>query len=583
MGAKKITFARDATGLVREIGWLTALSIVLCNVIGGGINYYSVNTPAELPLANVPLAFAIGAIPAISAAVVFALFGVAMPRSGGGYVYISRTMSPFLGFLSSWVWWCCVALSFGLIAFLDTAFLGFGLQVIGRYPTDGLFQIGTWMQSTEAGIIVGIILVVVFYLITVAGLNIFGKVLNAMMIVAAIGSLFTIWVLATGNAANAMVNYALAYSNPIDFWTSGGTDNALTRLMSTFLNEYLTHTYNYYVTAVATGTTFQDTIQAVAVLAWAYLGFAASTYVGGEMKEPNKNMIVSVIYGTLIIAAYYIGISFLALNTSGIFANVYSYAALNYQGSIMWALKMNPEYSSLLPGVLIQMPGNLDPINLWSYVPPYALPSWPAPIRTSLPFYAALQIPEASGPIAFLIAITAALWLMNDIPPFLITAARTTFAWSFDRAFPVKFAEVSERWHSPVWATTLVAVVAFIGVLLSSVDIFMAAFQTVVMNTTMLWFGCMAAILFPYIKPEIYEKGFKWQIGGIPVITLVGVIGFIATTFVIFTAIQSLSLNGLLVNLVVFGLGGLIFAAYYAHNKRIGVDMATIYAEIPPE
>ena len=111
----------------------------------------------------------------------------------------------------------------------------------------------------------------------------------------------------------------------------------------------------------------------------------------------------------------------------------------------------------------------------------------------------------------------------------------------------------------------------------------MAAFQTVVMDTTMLWFGCMAAILFPYIKPEIYERGFKWQIGGIPVITLAGVIGFIATTFVIFTAIQSLSLNGLWTNLIVFGLGGLIFAAYYAHNKRIGVDMATIYAEIPPE
>ncbi|MEX2704590.1 MAG: APC family permease [Candidatus Freyrarchaeum guaymaensis] len=574
MGAKKITFARDATGLVREIGWLTALSIVLCNVIGGGINYYSVNTPVSLPLANVPLAFAIGAIPAISAAVVFALFGVAMPRSGGGYVYISRTMSPFLGFLSSWVWWCSVALSFGIIAFLDTAFLGFGLQVIGRYPTDGLFQIGTWMQSTEAGIIVGIILVVVFYLITVAGLNIFGKVLNAMMIIAAIGSLFTIWVLATGNTANAMVNYALAYSNPIDFWQSGGLDNALTRLMNNYLMDYIQDTGVAVYQAATSGTMIQDTISAVALLTWAYIGFTASTFVGGEMKEPNRNMIISVLFGTLIIAAYYIGISFLALNTSGLFANVYAYAAGAAQSDITWAFTMNPEYASIAA---------IIPKELWQYIPPYALPSYPPPIDTSLPFYAVLQIPGASGPIAFLIAITGALWLMNDIPPFLITAARTTFAWSFDRAFPVKFAEVSERWHSPVWATTLVAIVAFIGVLLSSIDIFMAAFQTVVMDTTMLWFGCMAAILFPYIKPEIYERGFKWQIGGIPVITLAGVIGFIATTFVIFTAIQSLSLNGLWTNLIVFGLGGLIFAAYYAHNKRIGVDMATIYAEIPPE
>ncbi|MGQ9719741.1 MAG: APC family permease [Candidatus Jordarchaeum sp.] len=569
MGAKKVTFARDATGLVREIGWFTALSIVLCNVIGGGINKYSVNTPAAFPLANVPLAFAIGAIPAISAAVVFALFGVAMPRSGGGYVYISRTMSPFLGFLSSWVWWVSVALSFGIIAFLDTAFLGFGLQVIGRVPTDGLFQIGTWMQSTEAGIIVGIILVVVFYFVTVAGLNIFGKVLNAMLIIAAIGSVLTIFYLMTGNTANAMVNYALAYSNPIDFFTSGGLDNAFTRLF----NNYFVASLEHYWNGILATTPMDDTVGAVALLTWAYIGFTASTFVGGEMKEPNRSMIISVIYGTLIIAAYYVGISFLALNTSGLFANVYVVAA-GAQADATWALTMNPQYAWIAAAI--------DP-NLWQFIPAYLLPSYPAPIGTQLPFYATLQVPYASGPIAFFIAIAGAIWLMNDIPPFLITAARTTFAWSFDRTFPVKFAEVSERWHSPVWATTLVGIVAIGGVLLSSVDIFMAAFDTVVMDTTMLWIGAMAAILFPYIKPEIYERGLKWQLGGIPVITIVGVIAFFGTTFVIFAAIRALALQGFLLNVFVFGLGGLIFAVYYAYNRKIGVDMATIYAEIPPE
>ncbi len=576
MGAKKVTFARDATGLVREIGWFTALSIVLCNVIGGGINKYSVNTPAALPLANVPLAFAIGAIPAISAAVVFALFGVAMPRSGGGYVYISRTLSPFIGFLSSWVWWVSVALSFGIIAFLDTAFLGFGLQVIGRVPTDGLFQIGTWMQSKEAGIIVGIILVVVFYIVTVAGLNIFGKVLNAMLIISAIGSIFTIFYLITGNTANAMVNYALAYSNPIDFITSEGLDNALTRLFNNYFEAALAHYWN----GILATTPMDDTVSAVALLTWAYIGFTASTFVGGEMKEPNRNMIISVVYGTLIIAAYYIGISFLALNTSGLFANVYVVAA-EAQSDITWALTMNPEYAGLYAALQAAWGDNLS--MYLALIPPWALPSWPAPIGTQLPFYATLQVPYASGPIAFLIAIAGALWLMNDIPPFLITAARTTFAWSFDRTFPVKFAEVSERWHSPVWATTLVAIVAVAGVLLSSLDIFMAAFDTVVMDTTMLWFGAMAAILFPYIKPEIYERGFKWQVGRIPVITIAGIIAFFGTTFVIFAAIRALALQGFLLNVFVFGLGGLIFAAYYAHNRRIGIDMATIYAEIPPE
>ena len=40
------TFARDATGLVREIGWFTAMTTVMCYVIGGGINFQSVRTVA---------------------------------------------------------------------------------------------------------------------------------------------------------------------------------------------------------------------------------------------------------------------------------------------------------------------------------------------------------------------------------------------------------------------------------------------------------------------------------------------------------------------------------------------------------
>ena len=42
MSEKRVTFARDATGLVREIGWFTAMTTVMCYVVGAGINLHKV-------------------------------------------------------------------------------------------------------------------------------------------------------------------------------------------------------------------------------------------------------------------------------------------------------------------------------------------------------------------------------------------------------------------------------------------------------------------------------------------------------------------------------------------------------------
>jgi len=576
MGEKRITFARDATGLVREIGWFTALSIVLCNVIGGGINFYAVQATYKYPFANVPLAFALGAIPAITSAVVFTLFGIAMPRSGGGYVYVSRTLSPFLGFLSSWAWWTSVALSFGIIAFLDTSFIGFAFQVVGKYPWDGLFQLGTWMQTTEAGIIVGIIMVIIFFIITVLGLDIFGKVLNALLIIAVIGSIATIIVLATGNPLNATINYALAYTNPMQL---GDPANWASTKIWGMISDYTDYLISYVETNGMDA--LSDTFMAMIFIVWAYIGFTASTFVGGEIKEVRKSMVISVFIGTLLIAGYYVLISGLVYYASGPFLYVYTYAQ-NSLGGASWALTLNPDIYAAFNAWLTTFPSQVRD-QIVSSIPASFLPSFPPLIKASIPLFAALQVPGASGAIALLVAVTGAIWLMNDIPPFIITSARTTFAWAFDRVFPIQFAEVSERWHSPVWATTLVAGVAVLGVFLSASDVFMAAFDTVFLDTIMLWFGAMAAMLFPYVKPEIYERGLKLEWAGVPVITIFGVIAFIATTLVILVGVSGFTMQSIYLQVFIFGLGSLIYVAYYLYNKKIGVDMETIYAEIPPE
>ncbi|MHA1590213.1 MAG: amino acid permease, partial [Candidatus Njordarchaeales archaeon] len=125
----EVVFVRRASGLVREVGPFTALSLVLCHVIGGGINKFSVTASVAYAGANVPVAFIIAGIPTVLLGIVIALMAIAMPRAGGDYIYITRVLDPTIGFLASWAFWYTEAVSYGIIAYADVEFWGLSLWI----------------------------------------------------------------------------------------------------------------------------------------------------------------------------------------------------------------------------------------------------------------------------------------------------------------------------------------------------------------------------------------------------------------------------------------------------------------------
>ena len=72
-------------------------------MLGAGINVIPFmiqrNVPGIGPF--VLPAFALGALPAVLAALAYASLASAMPRAGGSYVYASRSLNPYLGFIAS--------------------------------------------------------------------------------------------------------------------------------------------------------------------------------------------------------------------------------------------------------------------------------------------------------------------------------------------------------------------------------------------------------------------------------------------------------------------------------------------------
>src|SRR5919206_3051671 len=98
-------FARKATGLRREA---RARDVFIYNTnnqnIGIGVAFMVLIIPAAYAGGSMVTATILAGLLALPMAAVYAYFASAMPRSGGDYVYIGRTLHPFLGFLASWNW-----------------------------------------------------------------------------------------------------------------------------------------------------------------------------------------------------------------------------------------------------------------------------------------------------------------------------------------------------------------------------------------------------------------------------------------------------------------------------------------------
>ena len=86
-------FVRNATGLVRELSPFDAFNLVFSAVlIPVGITQVLSFAPTFWPGANVLLSFLFSIPLVLCFGLVYLYFTVAMPRSGGDYVWVSRVL-----------------------------------------------------------------------------------------------------------------------------------------------------------------------------------------------------------------------------------------------------------------------------------------------------------------------------------------------------------------------------------------------------------------------------------------------------------------------------------------------------------
>jgi amino acid transporter len=559
-------FAREATGLVREIGFSLGVIIILTHVIGLGWQKraFQFSGPMPMPTDAMPLglpamfwAFLVVGLVVLVTGYAAGYVAAAMPRSGGGYVTISRVIHPVVGYISGWLMFLAEAFSYGLIGV--AVFEGVGIFFSIALPG------AEWLSAMgdPAFIFVGgLLLVWVFALIALLGTKLYGRLMEIMFYIPAAITVvfFAMWIAGALNPSVVVDGFTAA---------TGAAPQV------------------YVDTAIATGMTanpagFFDAFSfALGGAFWAYMGWYATTFLAGEVKEANKKLPkVLLVSGLVIMVVYLAASSISALSVMGV--------AQTTADGHTWSLFQAYGWLSY---------GGVDRATIAAAGITNFQSAWSTGIASIIAQGMGL------GWLSIIIAIGGVFWVANDIPPFLLVASRTFFAMSFDRMMPEKFSYVSERWHAPVWSLIITAVFAipacmaeanfpagaatylgFAGVV--GTDIFDAAF---------LLMFCVSCMLLPLERKDIYDRAAVKH--SVWFVVLLGLVATIGASFCLYIFIQqspwiwSLFTSGASTDAIASAVGfwgciaaGILLYVYHMYkNSTKGMDMRTLYIAIPPE
>src|SRR5277367_2074675 len=113
------------SGLAREMGLVGLTATGIASMVGAGINVIPFMIQRHLPGIGpyVLYAYMAAAVPAILAGIAYATLASAMPRAGGSYIYASRALSPYLGFIASFSQWFSLCVAIGIVSYLLVPFL----------------------------------------------------------------------------------------------------------------------------------------------------------------------------------------------------------------------------------------------------------------------------------------------------------------------------------------------------------------------------------------------------------------------------------------------------------------------------
>jgi APA family basic amino acid/polyamine antiporter len=238
----------------RRIDLATAIAVVVANMIGTGLftslGYQLLGTPAGFPVLAIWL---LGGLLAFLGAVCYAEIATRLPAGGGEYHFLTEIYHPALGFMAGFT-----SATVGFAAPIAAAALAFAAYLQGVFP-------GLPEKTVATTVIIAVATLHGIHFS--AGLS-FQKGVTALKV-----ALIGIFMIAGFSSTSPLpVSF-----NPFDFagteiWNAGLAVNLVW-------------------------------------VSFAYSGWNASSYLAGEIVEPERNLSRSLLYGTAVVTVLYLGLN----------------------------------------------------------------------------------------------------------------------------------------------------------------------------------------------------------------------------------------------------------------------------------
>jgi APA family basic amino acid/polyamine antiporter len=260
-----------STGLTRQLGLLGLAATGICSMMGAAINIIPImiqrNVPGIGP--HVLSAYLFAAVPALLAALAYAMLSSAMPRAGGSYVYASRSIHPYLGFVASFSQWFGLSIAIGVVSYVTVPFVR---DVAVTMEWTGIAET---LETGWVRLSLSLAFLWVFVGVNLRGLQLYQRLLVPMM--------FMMFVL------GGVVIVAGFLFDQADFAAA-----------------VLAREGVAIPDVQAPGLEWNTFLAASAVLFSSFIGFDSIAQAGGEAKNPGRNLPIAIGIAILSVGSFYL-------------------------------------------------------------------------------------------------------------------------------------------------------------------------------------------------------------------------------------------------------------------------------------